>query len=601
MSTQWPKLPTGPSSPGSAKVRMLNRAGGKWQTSRPTVGTVAKRSGDFRRVTTSGDGYLSFGYTGTKQSAFTSTTLEPPCLSFRPWLSKGVEVGDVAQLGRGLFVMSHAFGYVTSSLQTYVYTDGISPRSADVVTLENSVAFIQYNYYAKSPENYVVTVGTTMPTYIDDQPIMGIVPPCVCFLGSVDVATGDDPVDAVMSAYPVLSSRVDQQGRKRNDIEVSVMPSGAPAAYSFTIDPTSFADSKVEFAQYMPSIATENHAVVFAKERHYDIKPGGVVAGDEYAYPRKLWALKFVDKDLSAITAHDLTSVLLDEQATSAGFTLWAPWFYTTHHDECMAFHMRTVALPNNTVLLSYYYFIEDQAAVADPLPLPEIGSSEGLVNRQAYCCIAKINLASMTASVTYKVPCYIKWIFNPADVAFLIPDFPQLVIGGMTHIGEGEVIAKIVDGLQPPKSSWDEASGNALLKVPGTETLRFLRSIDAGATWTEFSPLGLPEPFEHGRFGDITVHKPKTADKPAVLMVNAWTGTAYRTYVSKDSGATWKKAGVIASSSTFRRLDGIWRATSGLFLPSKKDTGSFRHLLDGANGELLADRTIPDRFTYKP
>lgn len=596
MNVEWPKLPKGPSAAGSSKVRMLNRSGGAWQTSRPTTSTVAKRSGDFRRVIKSREGYLTFGYTGEKQSAYTSTTVEPPCLSFTPWLTKDVEVGDVAQVGSGKFVMSHAFVYETNDRQTYTYTDGAFTRTSVMYTLENSVALIMYNYYAKSPENFVVTVGTTMPEFITD-PIMGIVPPCVSFLGNVDVATGEDPTEAVMAVYPVLSARADQEGRPRNDIQVAVMPIGAPVPYWFTIDPASFADADVEFAQYMPSIATENHAVMFVRERHYDIKAS---ASNQYDYPRKLWALKVNDKNLDTISAHDLTTVLLEDQVTSAGFDFWEPWFYNIHPDESMAFQMRCVALPNNIVLLSYFYFTEDQAFVVDPLPLPPLSGSEGLMDRQAYCCIAKIDLATMVHTVTFKEACYVRWLFDPSDVTTIIPDFPMLVVGGMTHIGEGEVIAKLAEGLQPPKSAWDEASGNALLRVPGEEPVRFLRSVDAGSTWTEFTPAGLPLPLEHGKFGDITVHKPKTADKPATLMVNAWTGTAYKTYISKDSGATWKAAGVITKSSLFRRLDGIWRATSGLFLESSKDTGSFRHLLDGASGYKLADRTIPDRFTYK-
>lgn len=83
--------------------------------------------------------------------------------------------------------------------------------------------------------------------------------------------------------------------------------------------------------------------------------------------------------------------------------------------------------------------------------------------------------------------------------------------------------------------------------------SLAFIRSEDHGATWEEFTPSGLPSTTSHhiGMFSNAVT----PGGKP-ILMVPAWDGRAYRMYVSKDDGYTWKKIGKIHSPSEFSNMD---------------------------------------------
>ena len=54
-------MPNGPSPTGAAGVRALQTAGGDWQTKRPNVNTTSRQQGEFQRVITQQDGWVSCG------------------------------------------------------------------------------------------------------------------------------------------------------------------------------------------------------------------------------------------------------------------------------------------------------------------------------------------------------------------------------------------------------------------------------------------------------------------------------------------------------------------------------------------------------------
>jgi hypothetical protein len=58
---KYPKLPTGPSAPGAAGVRALQRAGGDWQTKKPGIGITSKQQGQFQKVVVEQDLWVSAG------------------------------------------------------------------------------------------------------------------------------------------------------------------------------------------------------------------------------------------------------------------------------------------------------------------------------------------------------------------------------------------------------------------------------------------------------------------------------------------------------------------------------------------------------------
>lgn len=82
---------------------------------------------------------------------------------------------------------------------------------------------------------------------------------------------------------------------------------------------------------------------------------------------------------------------------------------------------------------------------------------------------------------------------------------------------------------------------------------LAFIRSDDHGATWSEFTPSGLPLNTSHqlGMFSNAV----SRGGKP-LLVVPAWDGGAYRMYVSKDEGFTWEAKGTIHRPSEFSNMD---------------------------------------------
>jgi len=61
VTIKYPRLPTGPSAPGAAGVRALQRTGGDWQTKRPDANTVSRQQGEFQRVIVQQDGWVSCG------------------------------------------------------------------------------------------------------------------------------------------------------------------------------------------------------------------------------------------------------------------------------------------------------------------------------------------------------------------------------------------------------------------------------------------------------------------------------------------------------------------------------------------------------------
>ncbi len=82
---------------------------------------------------------------------------------------------------------------------------------------------------------------------------------------------------------------------------------------------------------------------------------------------------------------------------------------------------------------------------------------------------------------------------------------------------------------------------------------LRFIRSMDHGETWDEFSPVGLPLASSHqlGYFANA-----RSASGKPVITVTAWDGESYRLYVSFDDCSTWSDRGRIHKPESFSNMD---------------------------------------------
>lgn len=82
---------------------------------------------------------------------------------------------------------------------------------------------------------------------------------------------------------------------------------------------------------------------------------------------------------------------------------------------------------------------------------------------------------------------------------------------------------------------------------------LRFMRSVDAGATWVEVSPAGLPAANSRqlGEFFTLP-----TLSGPPKLCVTAWDGAAYRMYASYDQGNTFEAERKVFTPAAFAGMD---------------------------------------------
>lgn len=605
MTTGYPKLPNGPSAKGAAEVRNLRSQGGEFQVTR-RVGVESRLSDDFSRVKTRPGGYITHGYLkdGDKQKTYSATTYEPPCVAMIPWIPVKREIINPAPVESGFYAAAFTVGdYEQTDYEELTYTLTKPAMGGGTVTVNRTVpcwtirrkaVIARVNYWGKIGSGVEVSIGTTMADYLG-RPAFPVFSPWLAYAGKATVATADEPMATLFCACPTLSSRVDQQGRKRNDISFNVLPYKADA-YTIPINPASFAHADAEFAQMMPAIATENHAAVFLREKPYWVN--FVDVSDPPDATRKLWMLRVSGKDFGSISAYDLTPTLCDGQIDRAttltdGSIFTPPDLINSYIDELMAFHMRLCALPNNVVLVSYF------VGLVDDLPLPRPPGDLTVNGYQYQIRIARIDLTSgAMAEVTYEEPAKSPFVFNPATTAYIVPFYPGALVTGMTHIGEGRVIAKIAEGLQPVKRAWEEVDQPFLIKEPGTESIRFIMSNNSGLTWFPITPSGFDGAMELGKMGDITVHRPRVDDKPATMIVNAWSASvgAYYSYVSKDDGLTWKRAGKIAKPDDFQRMDGVWRDVGGFGMDSWGGDATFKNLLP-PTGQRFPDMTIPNRF----
>lgn len=597
--TMYPKLPDGPSSLGTAEVRAQRVAGGDYQVSQRDSITQTRVSGEFSRVNVQTIGFLTYGYpkTTTKQAAYSVQRIKQTGL---PWVSTQDEVTGFALAPLSTFAKAMRVSYAEADDITYTYTFDVPQPGGGTLPQSRSEEFSvrrrQFDlslYNRWGGKKYLATLypATTLPLYplaSGDRPGYPIFEPSIAYAGKVYNEDEERAVETLFSAYPMFSARVDMAGRPRNMLNIAVIPMVAlkRIAYNLQIAPGAFTDPDAEFAQHMPCIATENHLGVILRERFYWTQY--VTSLDAPDFARKLWLIKATDKDFNALTAFDLTAMFADQLSTEA---FWAgPGFRTPNevtsaYDELAAFHMKTVALPGDAFLLSYF--------------VARIGTFEGSYQVYYDTRIARINMDSGAATITYNESREdIGNLFNSTSLLDFL-NWPGLVVTDMVHLGEGHVIAKLADGLRP--LSFSGASGAGGFRTePGTENLTFIRSTDSGSNWFEFTPFGFDAALELGNFGDITVIEPRRDGDHGVITVNSWRpGTStYHVYISKNGGDSWERGAKITAPTEFRRMDGIWRDTTGLSNDSLREGSTFRHLIGLQN--TVTDLTIPDRYTDK-
>ena len=597
--TMYPKLPDGPSSLGTAQVREQRVAGGDYQFSQRDSITQARVSGEFSRVNVQQIGYLTYGYpkTTTKQAGYSVQRIKQTAL---PWLAPLYEVTDFALAPISTFVKSVRASYAESYDITYTYTFDVPLPGGGTSSLSRSEEFSvrrrrfevnRYNKWGGKKFLAALYPATTLPTYpfaSEDRPGYPIFEPSIAFAGKVPNEDEGRSVDTLFSAYPIFSETLDMAGRPRNKLNISVIPmvGNKLIAYNLEIHPAAFTDPDAEFAQRMPCVATEHHLGVILRERFYWTEY--VTSLDSPDYARKLWLIKATGKDFNALTAYDMTSLFADQLSTEA---FWAgPGFRTpseasTSYDELAAFHMRTVVLPNDVFLLSYF--------------VARIGMFEGYYRVYFDTRIARISLETGSATITYSESREdVGNLFNAGSLIDFL-NWPGLVVTDMVHLGEGHVIAKLADGVRPLYFDGADDVGGFRTE-PGTEALTFIRSIDGGLNWFEFTPSGFDADLELGKFGDLTVIEPRLSGEHGVITVNSWRPdtNSYHVYISKNGGNSWERGAKITSTTEFKRMDGLWKDTTGLSNDSNREANTFRHLI--GLQDIVQDLALPERYTDK-
>lgn len=534
------KFPSGPSAPGAAGVRALDAVGGDWQR-KDGPGYSARIMGGFRRVITGGFEYVTFGQ--TSPTAVGSRT----CINFRlPFIPAATEAPTL-NTGRGVYVNIRAGNNVNSTaLYVYPLSGGIAPVYESARRLR-AVEVSYGSFYGGGDIRGVFEFSDTNAFAYGG---LFSFSPTAVFVGDT---SGPDKV----TLMPTLSlgARTDRAGRVLEDLSILNWTQRA-APVAFSIPASAFTRSDAEFIALMKPVATQDRAAFFMCEKFFYVET--VVPGKDYR--PKLWMFLSTGKNLSLFNAYNLTATLAaniyvppPQTGTAAG-DIYAPLQSVAPNERnaSMMGLMKVVALPGNIVLLAFPMFgIRPGFAITDPDPA------------RWYWRVARIDLTALTGTLVEneEIP-----LTGP-------PLYPARYMQDMVHLGDGVVLGREVIGF----------SG---IDFP----VKFRRSTDSGATWTQFDPAGFSAPLVNQNFGDFVVHRARSGSDLGLVLINAWDATEQAVYVysSADSGTSWTRRGRVAKPTTFYRIDSMIAGDGG---------ANFRDLIPGPDPLRLPDLTMPDRY----
>lgn len=561
-----PKLLTGPSPIGAGQARALEHRGGDFQWAQRDANTVVKKQGDFRKVITSGGGYLTRGEVAPDelsvrelQSFAGMSGALPYQLPFMPgsW-SPAVPIGQDQYMAA-----NRTAGGIQALIDTN-YT--VHPPVDDDDGIEIFRSFLsRFNSFVwhGTPRGLSSYLGFV--DYAHTRPLNlggagsndGWHIPTYAPLVFVKRMAGP-PADKVC-LVPFLADlgRTDGQGRLLPDLVVSTWTHRGEAQ-SYPYAAASFTRANAEFSGVIGGLfAMPARSGFFVGE--YFFAPG--LSGSPSANPR-VWLFAAEDHDYSAPGVIDVTDIIF------GGMLLPQPRSYLgeswTWHgvDDGNAFGSR---LALSLTLMKAIVLPDDVLLVAVPVATESLLAPDVV---QWACRMARIDFSGLGS---------VDLVMN--EVAPTAERDPGKVIDDMVHLGEGWVLAKQTDY---------GGGGNS----PGGMPVSFLRSVDGGQTWAEILPTGFEGYFENQSFGRFTVHKSRAAGEHGVVLMTSWNPAAgaYHVYESRDSGSTWLRKGRVAKTASFQSL----ATYSGEAL-----AGGFNFALLTFGGDIArpVDVTMPDRY----
>jgi hypothetical protein len=497
----YPKLPFGPSSTGTAGVRALQAEGGEFQRTRRDVNTLSILQDDNSKVITGGIEYVTAGEVNSGSVKARATQRYK--LPFMPAKAPVVSI----YMGKGKYAGWNLTSSATDDL-IYGYTvSPIGPVAYSITRRTTGLNAVTASYYG----NGRTMAGMTVDQYTVSSAILSyrLVTPNLTLTPKTEPVPDEQQVATFLL---VDNGRIDVAGRPLFDIApVSLYRTHGPIGR--VLDVGAFTRSNAEFSPFMPAVSTHNTLFVLIAENFFKYGTPGTAGADPM-----FWMLHYADHNMDSGAVSNVTSIMFydiwippPQPANPLDGTpeLYLPQSgtpYNAYLSRTMGTAL-TVALPGNVALYFYRVFCDDE---------------------QWHQRVAKISSGGgLSIDITMDVT-------DPDD---------EIFIQDAVHLGDNWVLAKKVYGF------------------PGVDhEVALILSTDGGSTWSEHAFIGFTAPNLNQYFGNMIVHKPRTIDGPGIVLITAWDATAsvYRAYASKDDGATWTKAGKIYKPDEFRRVDGM-------------------------------------------
>ena len=534
----YPKQLFGPSSLGTGQARALAARGGDYQWSQRDSSTVVRQQGEFQRVLVSGAEYAASGF--VRADRYRTTAGQRYFTPFLP----SPELGPVTYLGQGEYfarVRDPDASGTVGQVHNYTVWAGETQLFSTTVRT-NAIGVTLRSFYGLRRTLGVQTLRFSRANAVPLGTIFQLAP-ALTFIS----ARGDK---TAMFAALTDQGRIDSSGRPLFDPSFFFWrKTGVSDGFALTAG--AFTRPNAEFCEFMPSFEVGGSTYTLLAERFFF--PGPTSPTTNYA-PRYFMFVA-PDNDYDLLSALDATTALFPNDfiptPTPAGTPAGSPERYGVNDGalrdgllgNTMAL-MRAVTLPGGVALLFYPHFTRTAGVQRWATRVARVTNSPFGITlvREQLGAAGSLSLARYVQSAV--------------------------------HLGNGAVLVKTVLGFN--------GAGFAV---------QFERSYDAGVTWEVLPPTGFSVPAQNQFFGDLVVHRARTADDFGIVLITAWDvdSQSYHVYESKDDGASWSRKGRVARPDVFRRVDTMIAGDGG---------ENFQTLYPGPDPAREADVTLPGRYT---
>lgn len=571
---RYPKLPQGPSAPGAAGVRALQAVGGNWQKRHPAPGVTSHLMGNHQRVTLEGLQYVASGrrYRILKEpSSEDESTLGTDIARGLPDYRQAAQPFEAGKLDQ--YPADNPNWKLPYFADPSVYTDQdvhglMSPRMFYSQQVANwSATGGVYTYPSAAPPG--TKAITVYFHFVDVLVYHGPLRrqkrkvTTQCVVSQIGALSAWPPVDAVahrylgqfdlpggggehrtMLTFTRDSARTDSAGRPLQDLAVLVVGDESDPV---EVVVGGLPDADLDWLSASAHVVVRNaSAFLVAAQRAFN-----ATASPRTITP-SIWVVNMPDLMPISAAVANAAPVALAGSPYGPDFDIEDSGFATDYNDrlEYSLASSRFVVMPDDSVL---WFMRVPTSAVSTWLRVIRL-TFPG---------------ATPTAAVLADLP--VNGFMTEAR--------------GAVHLGAGKVLVKGVQG--------SNAEDSSLLP------LRFARSTDAGATWAQVVPTGLPDGLGTHQAGDMVLHTAADGDSDGVVLMPVWDDVVrrYSVYASRDAGATWQRRGSIYRVPADER--GYFTETMN---PGHGDLvqGQFQFLAR-VDGRAPIDPSYPGRYVRTP